>query len=81
MEMYKIRKTKKLILACAAGDGTLMYLIQEAVERGCKVDDFIVCVVAYGTGNDLSLTLGWGMTPKYQWTKYLKQLTKEILEG
>ena len=63
--MYTIRKTKKLILACAAGDGTLMYLIQEAVERGCKVDDFIVCVLPYGTGNDLSLTLGWGMTPKY----------------
>ena len=68
-------------MACAGGDGTLMYLIKEAEEVGCRIEDLHVCILPYGTGNDLAFSLGWGLTPKLIWTKNIKKLTQEILDA
>ena len=68
-------------MACAGGDGTLMNLIEEAVFFGCKVEDMIVSILPYGTGNDLAQTLGWGFSPKYSWAKHINLLAKELLEA
>ena len=71
--MLEIKKRKhsnkkKLILACAGGDGTLMFLAQDAVNQGIKLEDITLCILPYGTGNDLAKTLGWGTQPKNLWT-------------
>ena len=64
-EMALIQKRKgkhsvKLIMTVAGGDGTLMFLAKDAIDMGCKIDDLTFCILPYGTGNDLSQTLGWG---------------------
>lgn len=72
--MAKLRKSKtlnskKIILSCAGGDGTLMSLVKEALDEGCSIEDFTLSILPYGTGNDLSRILGWGPQPKEIWTK------------
>ena len=44
----------------AGGDGSLMLLVLKAKEAGCDIANLVVCVLPYGTGNDLARSLNWG---------------------
>jgi diacylglycerol kinase family enzyme len=63
----KYGSKKKVVLCVAGGDGTLMYLVDEAIELGSKIEEISLCILPFGTGNDLSRTMGWGFEPKIIW--------------
>lgn len=44
----------KLYLIVAGGDGTLMYIVDDAVEEGLQLESMAgLCMLPYGTANDL----------------------------
>ncbi|CDW72988.1 diacylglycerol [Stylonychia lemnae] len=72
---------RRLVLAIAGGDGTMMFIAQDALQVGLSLDEISICVLPFGTGNDLSQIFGWGSQPKEIWTKKLKSLAIDILEA
>ena len=86
-EALKLQKQKhitimrKIILATAGGDGSLMYIAQDADDIGIDLNDITLCVLPYGTGNDFAKTLGWGTSPKPEWTSKLSTLGKAIVNA
>jgi diacylglycerol kinase family enzyme len=68
-------------MAIAGGDGSLMFLAQDAIEIGVDLNDLTMCVLPFGTGNDLAKTLGWGIRPKKEWMNKLKSLVTEIVNS
>lgn len=66
-------------MVICGGDGSLMKLVMLAKDAGCDVKNLICCHLPYGTGNDLSRSLGWGASesslPIY---KTLPRLVREI---
>lgn len=47
---------KNIVITTAGGDGTFMYLAQDAIDEGIILDDGTIsfCILPYGTGNDLA---------------------------
>lgn len=73
------RSDRRIILTVAGGDGTLMYIAQDAVNEGINLDLLTMCLLPYGTGNDFAQIMGWGKQPKDKWAAKLKSLALEIL--
>jgi diacylglycerol kinase (ATP) len=51
-------------MTIVGGDGSLMTLAQEAIDEGVNLDSIAMCILPFGTGNDLSKVLGFGSKPK-----------------
>jgi len=69
-------------LVIAGGDGTVMYIVEDAIKMGFNIEKMGgggVCFLPYGTGNDLGLELGWGNRPKKEWTVKMKSLVQDII--
>ncbi len=47
-------------MVVGGGDGTLIYLVDEMLEKGIDVLKINFCVLPFGTGNDLAQVTGWG---------------------
>ena len=63
----------------AGGDGSLMTLVMKAKEAGCNIANLVVCVLPYGTGNDLARSLNWGgMDSDLKIYRNLPKLVREI---
>ncbi|KAK9835245.1 hypothetical protein WJX81_008484 [Elliptochloris bilobata] len=63
--MAKIIRSKFRILA-AGGDGTVAWILKTVMELGLEPAP-AVAVLPLGTGNDLSLSFGWGNTFQQAW--------------
>ena len=52
----------RLFLVVAGGDGTLMYILRDAMVLGLDLEHLTggVCMLPYGTANDLGIIMGWG---------------------
>ena len=52
----------KIYLVVAGGDGTLMYIVDDAIKAGFDIKTMGggVCMLPYGTSNDLGRIMGWG---------------------
>jgi len=68
-------------MATAGGDGSLMFLAQDATLIGVDLNDLTMCALPFGTGNDLAQCLGWGIRPKKEWINKLKSLGTEIVNS
>ena len=74
---------KQIVITTIGGDGTFMYLAQDAHKEGLILDDGTIafCILPFGTGNDLSQVLGWGKKPKDEWFKQLQSLAQSIINS
>lgn len=72
-----------LVLAIAGGDGTLLWVTQVATEQGLVLNDgsLSFCILPFGTGNDLSQTMGWGKVAKPIWTVQVERLALNIINA
>ena len=71
-------------MATAGGDGTFMYLADDAHKAGIMLNEYShiqFCVLPFGTGNDTSQVLGWGAQPKPIWTQSLQILAQQIIDA
>ena len=61
--------SKSIVIVTLGGDGTFMFLAQDACREGLILDDGTIafCILPFGTGNDLSQVLGWGKSPRDEW--------------
>ena len=44
----------KTVMAIAGGDGSMMSMAEEAFKEGLNLTEISICVLPFGTGNDLS---------------------------
>lgn len=49
------------VIVCG-GDGTVMWVIHELLDHQIDVNNCPIGIIPFGTGNDLSIVLGWGQT-------------------
>lgn len=77
----------KFIVTSAGGDGTFVGILQYLLDRGVglKRDNLSFSVFAFGTGNDLSQSMGWGRYIPFKDTecfdtfaKYIQDRTKGV---
>jgi len=52
------RKKEKVCAVCAGGDGTVKWVLQ--MFASAKIRNVPLGIIPFGTGNDLSRSLGWG---------------------
>jgi diacylglycerol kinase family enzyme len=47
---------KSIVITAMGGDGTFMFLAQDAYNEGISLDDGTIsfCILPFGTGNDLA---------------------------
>jgi len=65
-------------LVIAGGDGSLIGAVASAKEAGVDVRHLPVCVLPYGTGNDLAQVTNWGKQPTGPMYQTLRNLMTEI---
>ena len=54
---------KSLRVVVTGGDGSLVWVIQEMLQKGIDTSNVPFGIMPFGTGNDLSAMLGWGRKP------------------
>jgi len=69
---------QRLRLVIAGGDGSLIGAVASAKEAGVDVRHLPVCVLPYGTGNDLAQVTNWGKQPTGPMYQTLRNLMTEI---
>ena len=52
-------KDSTRVIICG-GDGTILWVIQEAIKFGINAENIIFGTIPIGTGNDFSRSIGWG---------------------
>lgn len=74
--------TAEIHIWSAGGDGTLTSIIESSLNSNLKVSDprLVFSVMPFGTGNDLSQSLGWGRSIKRKFTKDVDKFNGFIFE-
>lgn len=65
-------------MVIAGGDGSLVGAVTCAKESGVDTNNLPVCVLPYGTGNDLARVTNWGGSPVGRMYQSLRNLMTDI---
>jgi len=71
----------QVVIASAGGDGTFVGILDVLLKNGIDIDDrrLHFTVFAFGTGNDLSQSMGWGRYVPLKDTLYLDKFAKHLM--
>jgi diacylglycerol kinase (ATP) len=64
----------------SGGDGTVLWVVEEALKAQLNFDKISFGILPIGTGNDFSRSLGWGHAPLVFSDKDIKPLKKRLIE-
>lgn len=81
MQMDAENKKIKFVICSAGGDGSFVWVISNLMQQGIHVQrhGIYFTVFGFGTGNDLSQSLGWGRFVPYKDTATFDGFAKHIV--
>lgn len=81
VKQYQVEYDMRVVIC--GGDGSVLWVVQELIDKGVDLDQIIFGIIPIGTGNDFSRTIGWTVTTSFSDTNLggLKGIIKEWLNA